>query len=551
VAKRLVMGLGGFTDATDYTVPFLNRMKYSRNTAGIRVDGVDYTRTEAYAEGWLDDNFELLDPMPSNIEKIYIGFGSIAVDPVSLAGLDGLTEPAGAVTAFKITWDEGDSVTAFNSEFFLSNIVPNLAERYATFTIAGIGNLRGSLSLSGTSSPPVNIKVYKTALESNIDAGELFEPDFIADAKQWGILRLMDWQSTNGNTAVDFADLATESYFNWQNGSDTTGNKVGLPVSVIAELAHVTGRPIWVCIPHAFTDSAVEEFAEYLRDNVDTPIWYEYSNEVWNTIFSQTAYAVAQGGSTFNVGVRWAGKRASEISRIIRSVYGEDSGSRWVGVLGTQNANTGITDLKILGIDDHISDQPGVTAGQLFSHIGVTNYMGYPGLTTAASGTGQTFSGWIDTTLTLNDNYAYFRGRLHEYLLNTSTQVGDLVTLWESHLAKGQAEGISGIVCYEGGTHVVANNPLRDNLSGETEGDKINLAICKWGMSPELAHVEYVTMEAFMAIPGAYAPAKFVDRGYHNKFGTWGAKRWHTDTANPVWKSCQVWNRRKGLAIGA
>ena len=101
-------------------------------------------------------------------------------------------------------------------------------------------------------------------------------------------------------------------------------------------------------------------------------IYLEYSNEVWNSIFTQTRYCNTQGEalnpaawSAYNStqkGWAWAGLRAAQISEIFRTVFGTDSGTRWVGVLGTQTVQTAVTDYKFNGVDYHIANDAGAAS---------------------------------------------------------------------------------------------------------------------------------------------------------------------------------------------
>ncbi len=60
----------------------------------------------------------------------------------------------------------------------------------------------------------------------------------------------------------------------------------GIAVEYVVELANTLQKDIWVNMPHAATADYVTNFAEYVRDNLDSSltVTVEYSNEIWNDL---------------------------------------------------------------------------------------------------------------------------------------------------------------------------------------------------------------------------------------------------------------------------
>ena len=60
------------------------------------------------------------------------------------------------------------------------------------------------------------------------------------------------------------------------------------------DLANTLHADPWLCIPHQATDDYVRQFATLLHSRLDPTLrpHIEYSNEVWNTGFSQTTWAI-------------------------------------------------------------------------------------------------------------------------------------------------------------------------------------------------------------------------------------------------------------------
>lgn len=256
-----------------------------------------------------------------------------------------------------------------------------------TFTMGtNPGNTWVTFTATDTNNPPTNIRLYQTRYASNVTAGEIFNPDWLAEVRQFAGFRFMDWMATNNSEITNFSTLAGESYMAWgQSWRSVTnfGPKGGMPLSVMAALANETGLQIHVCIPHLATDAFVQSMAEYFRDNVPTKVIYEYTNEHWNGSasggFTQANYCYAQGNTKFGgVGSfqpKWYGWRASQCMKIIRDVY--NSRARWEGCLATQTVSTTVTNAAIDGFTTWKSEEASsLVLSDLFDDIYVTGYFG-------------------------------------------------------------------------------------------------------------------------------------------------------------------------------
>lgn len=78
------------------------------------------------------------------------------------------------------------------------------------------------------------------------------------------------------------------------------GEKEGLrgaPVEIMVALANKLHADPWFSMPHMATDDYIKHFASYVRDHLrpGLKVYLEYSNEVWNTQFSQAHYVRDQG----------------------------------------------------------------------------------------------------------------------------------------------------------------------------------------------------------------------------------------------------------------
>ncbi len=558
---RVVMNLRDIGDLDVEYPPFIrhDRMFRLGNAGGypkLTVDGVVYGGTAIYDNGWVDSNWELIDPLPANTTKYEVLNFAVAL---------GLTYLPPITTAMKLTWTGGAAVTSVTNGGNTGVVTTGSNSATFSYTTGGsapqggtrTGNSTIIFNLSGTE-PPRNIRLFKAALESNLNAGEIFDPTWLTNTSQWKILRLMEWMKANDNPAVDYTDLSSDNFAYFQCNAITKGRKVGLSVNTVIALAEQAQKPIWVNIPHQFTDAAITSLATALKAGTTQMVYVEYSNEDWNATFGQNAYTITQGAAFATAhGIwaannateksrQWAGYQATNVMGLFKAVYGTNSGTRWTGVLGTQSSNSAVTTSKLVGVDYYLANvAPGGTAtSDLFTHLAVTSYFG-PTPTTVASEPGTSLSSWADTSIAANDGYAYFFQRLYEQLsFNTATS-----STWGNLNYKrghwlSQATAISGrgltLIQYEGGNDAACSLPLRDNNSGETEGTKINLALAKWADSAKCAALHDQLNDAFVADGHTY-PAQFNDLGYHTIFGPWGLAQYIGDPT-PHYSRISYWN---------
>jgi hypothetical protein len=212
------------------------------------------------------------------------------------------------------------------------------------------------LTVTNQADPPRNPRIYQYRYKDNVTAGEMTNPDWRAEMAKFPTLRFMDWLATNNSKIVNFSDLATEAYSRWgrqlnyssdPSTANTTpsGPKGGIHPSVICKVLNETGCKGHVNIPSNFTDAAVLEFAQYMRDHTTKHITYEFSNEIFHGQFYQYGYAQQQAdlipswvsGGT-NTSEKWYGYRSAQVMKIIRDAYADTS--RWSGAISSQAVNT-------------------------------------------------------------------------------------------------------------------------------------------------------------------------------------------------------------------
>ena len=244
---QINLGLNGLTHYMAF-YSFLNAWK---SGAPIQVinNGVSYwsnipagSPNSAWGR-FLDDDGELVRPLPAGTSQVERIFYSSERD-----GLPDGYNRIGEVWVLK--WEgmaSTVSVVSASSQVRMGNRIK---------WVWGVNEGQQRVVFSGIdlNAPPRNIRLCEARHETLLDAGELFNPDWLAKVREGsGIVRFMDWQGTNGNLSnLRFSDIPDENYCSYGGDSRTPLIRGGLPVTVMSALANKVQSHPWVCIPHAF-----------------------------------------------------------------------------------------------------------------------------------------------------------------------------------------------------------------------------------------------------------------------------------------------------------
>jgi hypothetical protein len=363
---RLSLGLVGLAYYL-CACPFLNWYKMAGEYGVTLESGAKLAGNAVFDKGYVDRaTGEIANPVPRDAvsySRIFYAYpGNVFADE-----------------HWSIKWN-GKGLCAIGGIPSGAQLMDNGA-RSGTFNFGQrLDNTWVQFEITDRDDPPRNIQIYQTRYASNFKAGEIFNPDWIAQIKDFGILRFMDWMGTNNSAITDFDQIADEKYIAWGQPLTSTSPKGGVPLSIICKLANTTGCDIHFCIPHRATDLCVESIAGYFKEHLDPRlvVTFEYSNECWNFGFQQTAYCRSQAKSIPNLDPgSWYGYRSAQCMKIIGDVFTDRS--RWRGCLGTQTVNTAVTEYSLLGVDYFRNNNPSkgtLPIHALFDEISVTGYFG-------------------------------------------------------------------------------------------------------------------------------------------------------------------------------
>jgi len=189
--------------------------------------------------------------------------------------------------------------------------------------------------------PIRNIRFFPLALEAT-EQTEPYRPEFLSRWSTYSCFRFMVLQNTNSSAEFD-----------WANRSLTTdhrqANTSGVAIEHLIDLCNRSNTDPWFCIPHLANDDYVTQFASLVLANLNTDrtVYVEFSNEHWNTIFTQEQYFRQEGvalnlhPNEFTARNKFYGQRAAEVHAIWVSVFGGTS--RIIRVVGTQSVNSNVS----------------------------------------------------------------------------------------------------------------------------------------------------------------------------------------------------------------
>jgi hypothetical protein len=169
-----------------------------------------------------------------------------------------------------------------------------------------------------------------------------FNESFIKRLEPYSVLRFMDWLRTNNSALSTWQDRPKINDARYST-------ERGVPPEIAIELANFTSKSPWFNIPHLATDQYIEELARLTLSSLrsELTVYIEYSNEAWNSTFSQGNWIEQQGEALFSSSaespftkrINFYGKRSAEVCAIWRSVFNQ-SADRINCVMASQAANS-------------------------------------------------------------------------------------------------------------------------------------------------------------------------------------------------------------------
>ena len=179
---------------------------------------------------------------------------------------------------------------------------------------------------------------------------ERFHPGFLKFVKDFKVVRFLDWQRTNDNADVSWAERTTPE-------SSSQSGPAGASIEDMIDVANRTETDPWFLMPYKADEQYIREFARLVHAKLDPErtVYVELGNEVWNDMFDASQQAQREGlmmklgggDPTRAKMVRYAQKVRTTM-KIWTEVYA-DRPDRLVRVAASQHA---YTDLANMIFDD-------------------------------------------------------------------------------------------------------------------------------------------------------------------------------------------------------
>lgn len=327
------------------------------------------------------------------------------------------------------TYDGAGDVGFWNAQSY-SEVSPGRIELHAKASSAPFLNLNATTPGDYVR----NIRISLPSHEADLDT-EPWHQDFLDRWKDFGVIRFMDWGSTNNSPVVSWSDRTRVN-------SQTQAMASGVALEHMIDYCNRTDTDPWFCMPHLADDNYVRQYATMVRDNLNPWLtaYVEYSNEIWNSIFAQTHYCDSVGSAQgldpsgshpWEAGWRYSGRRSGEIFDIWEDVFGGTD--RFVRVIGSQ-MNTYVAARK-LEQDNVVLKTDAVAVAPYFGgHL-------------SGDRLGEIASWTVDQIL--DSCQAHIRGGVRDGIQNFVTFVNEQNTTHGTDIK---------LIAYEGGQHLSAWN---------------------------------------------------------------------------------------------
>ena len=340
---------------------------------------------------------------------------------------------------------------------------------------------------------------------------QIFNPAFLEKLQPFNTIRFMDWMGTNNSQQGEWSQRPTPENSLFFGEIATLEDMV--------ELANRTNTNPWFTMPHMATDDYIYNFANYVKDNLDPQlkVYVEYSNEVWNSDFSQGWWIEQQGknewsdssDSGYTKRIDWFGQRTTEMTQIWDDVF-DTEGERVIGVLGAQAANpwTATRALKYTWSDEPLShEEYGIDAIAIAPYFG--SYLGNP-----------EYEAQIKDLMD-NEDLGTALDSLFEELttggvLNNAPNGGALQQAYDwtaAYVDLAEQQNLD-LIGYEVGQHLSGNRGVQEN-------EAITKLFTAANRDPRMKAVyeEYfITLDEL----GMDLSVNYTDISRYNKWGSWG-----------------------------
>jgi len=527
----LGMNLAGLKDWS-VELPFLDLMKLSRPWVGHlpgRWGGMQ--NPELAAGGWLD-----AEGWPRALPPAVTGLASVILTDLPAAA-------GGVAGRYRLTHAGRGRLVVAGRARVVSSGAGTILFDYDP----GPGPVEIRIEATDPADPIRDIRVVRLDRAPALDAGTLFNPDFLARLRGVRLLRFMDWMDTNSDPPGERMPRPADA---------TWAGPGGAPVEVMVALANELGADPWFTLPHRATDAYVRRFAEVVRERLAPGLraHVELSNEVWNWSFPQAHWAEAAARDRWGEPYKWMqfyAVRAVEMAAIWEDVLGPAAATRLVRVISTQPGWPGLEE-EVLAAPLWTAEADGRAPPA--AHFDLYAITGYVGGGLGSDAKVQAVRGWLADSLAAAAAAAdalglegearaahVARHRFDRAVTTAAAELRDgsvtgaredtlanlLGAVFPYHAEVARRHGLR-LGLYEGGTHIVGE--------GAQIGDEeLTAFFVHLSYTPEVGALVADLLAGWAAVSDEPFTA-YLDVLAPSRWGSWGGLR-HLEDDNPRWRA--------------
>ncbi len=176
----------------------------------------------------------------------------------------------------------------------------------------------------------------------------VFNPDYLNFMREFPTIRFMPMSGITRNPIRSWAQRPHLQEATW---GGREGER-GVPLEIMVKLANTLNADPWFNMPHAADDDYIRRSAQYVKDHLRPHLraYIEYTNEAWNSVFSQAKYVQQMGlrerldSDPIRAGLKYYAKRSKDVFHIWNQVFDNDR-RRLLRVLGGWSGNPSVTPL--------------------------------------------------------------------------------------------------------------------------------------------------------------------------------------------------------------
>ena len=177
----------------------------------------------------------------------------------------------------------------------------------------------------------------------------IFNPDYLNYMKDFKVIRLMNMSGITRNPISSWDKRPKVNNATWAGKQGVRG----APLEIMVALANKLNADPWFNLPHRADNNYMRRYAQYVKANLKPGLkaYIEYTNEAWNTIFTQAHY-VKDMGERMNLdedrdkgGYKYFSLRSVQMFDIFEQTFGGTQ--RLVRVMGSWTGWTRMSEMLL------------------------------------------------------------------------------------------------------------------------------------------------------------------------------------------------------------